>query len=342
MRTRTIVFCLLVLAAGTLAASAREWWLQPFEGQQGLVLQVNPGASLASVALELENAGALRYGQLWRFMARFMGQDGQIKQGEYLITANQSPRNILERLVSGEVVQYAITLPEGITLAQAINLIQAEPRLTRELNGPRDQRLLDLVSPQTSAEGMFFPDTYQFSRGDSDLSLLRRAHQRMQAAVNEVWAARAESSILESPYQAVILASIVEKETGLGSERPTIAGVFTRRLQAGMRLQTDPTVIYGLGAGFDGNLRRSHLADADNPYNSYRHHGLPPTPIALVGRAALEAAVNPEAGTSFYFVARGDGSHQFSDTLEEHQQAVRRYQLKCREDYRSSPPAGAH
>jgi UPF0755 protein len=337
VRRGTIIFCLLILATGTGAASLREWWLQPFEGQKRVILQIDAGSSLATVAADLEQAQALRYPELWRQIARFKGQATQIKRGEYLITPNLSPSLILERLVAGDVVQYAVTLPEGIRLAQAIEMLHLQQQLAQTVSAVDDPRLLELVRPQTSAEGMFFPDTYQFSLGDTDLSILRRAHSRMKRLVSAEWQQRDPASLLSSPYQAVILASIVEKETGVASEREIIAGVFSRRLQNGMRLQTDPTVIYGLGDSFDGNLKRSHLEDQENPYNSYRHGGLPPTPIALVGRAALHAALHPAAGEALYFVARGDGSHAFSATIEEHNKAVRRYQLNRSGNYQSTP-----
>ncbi len=337
MRWGTIAFCLVILVIGTAVTSFRGWWLQPFEEQKRVILQVRAGSSLASVARDLEQAGALRYPELWRQIVRFSGQATQIKQGEYLITSNLSPSSILQRLVAGDVVQYAVTLPEGIRLAQALELLHMQQRLTQSVSAIDDPRLLEMVRPQTSTEGMFFPDTYQFSLGDTDLSVLRRAHTRMKTLVNAEWQQRDTASPLTSAYQAVILASIVEKETGLAREREIIAGVFSRRLEKGMRLQTDPSVIYGLGESFDGNLKRSHLEDQTNPYNSYRHSGLPPSPIALVGRAALHAALHPAAGEALYFVARGDGSHVFSATIEEHNKAVRRYQLQRKSDYRSAP-----
>ncbi|WP_269473252.1 endolytic transglycosylase MltG [Kineobactrum salinum] len=186
-------------------------------------------------------------------------------------------------------------------------------------------------------EGLFLPETYRFERGTSDLDILARAHRAMLAALTEEWELRAPDLPYETPYEALIMASIIERETGVPDERQQIAGVFVRRLQRGMRLQTDPTTIYGLGTAFDGNLVRSHLRDGDNIYNTYRHHGLPPTPIALPGRAALHAALQPAEGDSLYFVARGDGSHEFNSTLEGHERAVRKYQLERRENYRSRP-----
>jgi UPF0755 protein len=209
--------------------------------------------------------------------------------------------------------------------------------LRHELDGPNDPRLLELVKPAESAEGQFFPDTYHYDRGASDWQILQRAYDAMQQALAEEWSERAAGLPYETPYEALIMASIIERETGLDEERGEIAGVFVRRLQKGMRLQTDPTVIYGLGPAFDGNLTRRHLADESNPFNTYRHGGLPPAPIALPGRASIRAALQPEDGDALFFVARGDGGHVFSATLAEHERAVRKYQLSRREDYRSSP-----
>ena len=205
------------------------------------------------------------------------------------------------------------------------------------LEGPADDRILELVAPIGQPEGFFFPDSYHYARGATDWDIVQRAHAQMRAILEQEWQGRAEDLPYETPYEALIMASIIERETGLPAEREEIAGVFVRRLLLGMRLQTDPTVIYGLGSNFDGNLKRKHLADKGNPYNSYRHSGLPPTPIALPGRADIHAALHPAAGDTLYFVARGDGGHVFSATLAEHEQAVRKYQLRRKKNYRSSP-----
>ncbi|MCY4427480.1 MAG: endolytic transglycosylase MltG, partial [Halieaceae bacterium] len=236
-------------------------------------------------------------------------------------------------------IQYEVTLPEGISLHQALQLLSSQPQLQTILEGVGDPRLLALVAPRNSAEGLFFPDTYRFNRGDTDLGILRRAQFKMERELEREWSLRQEQLPLSSPYEALILASIIEKETGLAAERERIAGVFVRRLQRRMRLQADPTVIYGLGESFTGNLRRSHIEDASNPYNTYRHFGLPPTPIALAGGAALRAALHPAAGNELYFVARGDGSHEFSAIMEQHERAVRRYQRKRAVNYHSAPAA---
>jgi UPF0755 protein len=262
--------------------------------------------------------------------------DQQIKQGEYLLPSGATALAVLQLLQRGDVLRYQVTLPEGITLARAVEILAAEDKLEHVLAGAQDERLLALAAPH-HPEGWFFPDTYQFTRGDTDLAILQRANQAMREVLEQEWAKRDESLPYDSAYDALVMASIVERETGLPEERGQIAGVFVRRLNKGMLLQTDPTIIYGLGDSFDGNLRRRHLKDDSNPYNTYRHRGLPPSPIALPGRAAIHAAVHPEPGKTLYFVARGDGGHVFSETLAEHNRAVRKYQLQRRKDYRSSP-----
>jgi UPF0755 protein len=209
--------------------------------------------------------------------------------------------------------------------------------LTKTLDGRADPRLIEMIKPHSLPEGLFFPDTYTYVRGDSDWSVLQRSHSTMLSVLQEEWQQRASHLPYVDPYDALILASIVERETGLPEERKQISGVFVRRLQKGMPLQTDPTVIYGLGIEFDGNLQRSHLQETSNPYNTYRHPGLPPTPISLPGRAAIHAALHPDAGSSLYFVARGDGGHVFSETLTQHNKAVREYQIQPGKDYRSTP-----
>ncbi|MEP5765515.1 MAG: endolytic transglycosylase MltG [Halieaceae bacterium] len=330
-----LIGCLLL--AGITVHLVWDWWYSPAGDQAEAVIVIDRGSPLTSVAAELEARGLLRWPQLWTLAARLQKLDSRIKPGEYRIARNTSPAELLQALVQGRVIQYSVTLPEGISLAVALEILQQEGALQATLDGSGDSRLLALVAPEESAEGLFFPDTYIYSRGESDYDILRLAYRRMQAQLNSAWEERDVGLPYKTPYQALIMASIVEKETGLASEREQIAGVFVRRLDKGMRLQTDPTIIYGLGESFDGNLRRRHLEDAANPFNTYRHHGLPPTPIALPGAAAISAAVHPAAGEELYFVARGDGSHQFSRTLDAHQQAVTQYQLRRRKGYRSAP-----
>lgn len=333
---------LIVALVGALIAAAvselQRRWSAPLEiGEEGYVLVVDAGESLGSVADRLQRDGVFAYPWMLRGYGRWSGADQKIRRGEFRVPAGTTPGSLLLLLERGRVIQYQVTLPEGITLATALEVLADQGPLRRELDGPADPRLLELVAPAASAEGQFFPDTYHYDRGASDWQILQRAHEAMQQALAAEWSQRAPGLPYETPYEALIMASIIERETGLEEERGQIAGVFVRRLQRGMRLQTDPTVIYGLGAEFDGNLTRRHLADDSNLFNTYRHGGLPPSPIALPGRASIRAALQPEEGDALFFVARGDGGHVFSATLAEHERAVRKYQLSRRDDYRSSP-----
>ena len=339
MIRKLLLFVLLLGLSGLLAKQELESrWQQPLAlPLEGAQLTVAPGESLRAVATRLHEQGIMPYPRLVSLYARWKGIDQQIKRGEYLLTPVMTPLALLELLRSGKVIQYQVTLPEGITLARAVELLAQNTDLETELTGPEDARILALVEPFQLAEGLFFPDTYHFSRGENDWQVLQRAHAAMMATLEEEWQGRAPDLPYETAYDALIMASIIERETGLPEERGQIAGVFVRRMQKGMRLQTDPTIIYGLGSEFDGNLRRSHLADAGNRYNTYRHAGLPPSPIALPGRAAIHAALHPADGKALFFVARGDGGHVFSATLAEHEAAVRQYQLRRRKNYRSSP-----
>ncbi|HET8711947.1 MAG TPA: endolytic transglycosylase MltG, partial [Spongiibacteraceae bacterium] len=242
----------------------------------------------------------------------------------------------------GHVRTHTLALVEGWTLAQVRAQLDKDTFLQSSLNEVSNTELLSALGidkkPGRNAEGLFFPDTYVFSGSTSDRDILRQAYRRMEKVLDEEWQQRATDLPYQNAYDALIMASIVERETGNASERPAIAGVFVRRLQRGMLLQTDPSVIYGLAAQFDGNLRRRDLENPDNVYNTYQHRGLPPTPIALPGRAAIHAALQPAGGDALYFVAKGDGSHQFSATLAEHEKAVRQFQIKQRRgDYRSRP-----
>lgn len=291
------------------------------------VVEVQRGDNLRQVAGRLTGQGLLQHPYYLLALALQRGDQGRLKAGEFELTQGMRPVDLLERLTSGRVIQYPITLVEGWTFRQAVESVAADPRFGADLVGKTDAQLMEALGrPGEHPEGRLFPDTYSFPRRTSGLEVLRRALERMDQVLAEEWEGRQDGLPIDTPYQALILASIIEKETAQPAERGAIGGVFTRRLQKGMRLQTDPTVIYGLGERFDGNLRREDLREA-TPYNTYVIDGLPPTPIALAGRAAIRAAVRPEAGDSLYFVARGDGTHSFSRTLEEHNAAVRRYQL---------------
>lgn len=316
----------------------RQRWAEPLPiSEKGYVLSVAQGDSLRTVVDALHKAGVLMHPKLVALYGRWTGLDQQIKQGEYLLPPKSTAESVLLLLQSGDVIRYQVTFPEGITLALALKILSQQNYLEKTLTGSSDPQILKIIQPHSEAEGLFFPDTYHYTKGDTDLSILRRAYSAMSKILQEEWNQRAFGVPYQTPYEALIMASIIERETGLPEEREQISGVFVRRLQQGMLLQTDPTVIYGLGAEFDGNLQRKDLAEEHNIYNTYRRPGLPPTPIALPGRAAIHAALHPDNGESLYFVARGDGGHAFSSTLSEHNRAVREYQLQKNEDYRSTP-----
>jgi len=296
--------------------------------QESVIFEVPRGASLLSVGRDLENAGMIGSARYLHWYGRYTGQADRIRAGEYRLTPAMKPDDLLALLVSGRSVTYSLTLLEGWNIRQVRAAIAGHEALRQTLEGIDNEELMALLGlPGEHPEGRFFPDTYQFTRGMSDVDFLRRALHKMDEELAAAWAQKAEDIPLKSAYEALILASIIEKETGQADERPQIAGVFTRRLRKGMKLQTDPTVIYGMGERFDGNIRRKDLRE-DTPYNTYVHAGLTPTPIAMPGRESLLAAVNPAPGKTLYFVARGDGSHAFSATLAEHNAAVRKYQLK--------------
>lgn len=276
---------------------------------------------------------------LLKLLFKIKPELAEIRAGEYRVELGETIGELLAQLREGRSVLYPLTLIEGSTVKELLKSLAANDILEHTLSADSAESLAEELDLEyESAEGLFLAETYHFMRGESDRTVLLRAHEALNQRLNEQWHQRDAQLPLESPYQALILASIVEKETGLVAERAKIAGVFIRRLERNMRLQTDPTVIYGLGDQYAGNLTRKHLKQP-TPYNTYLIKGLPPTPIALVGSDAIRAAMHPEQGSELYFVAKGDGSHQFSDTLQQHNQAVRQYQLKRRRDYRSSPEA---
>lgn len=337
-RVLLIAALLMAVLATLVAREVLQRWQAPLNlPEAGMVLTVQPGDSLRSVANRLRDEGVLPHPELLVAWARYHALDARIRRGEYRLEPGLDAESLLDLLVSGRVLQYQVTLPEGIVLGRALEILAAEPALQAVITATDDPHLLQLVAPHEAPEGLFLPETYRFERGASDLDILSRAHSAMLQVLAEEWEQRAPDLPYAAPYEALIMASIIERETGLAEEREEIAGVFVRRLRLGMRLQTDPTIIYGLGDAFEGNLRRRHLRDANNLFNTYRHHGLPPTPIALPGRAAIHAALQPAAGDTLFFVARGDGSHEFNATLEGHERAVRKYQLQRRDDYRSTP-----
>lgn len=345
MMTKKSVYwlCLGLVMSALLAVSASvyfcySWLHTPIATiSRGQSIDVPKGTSLYRVAAKLNSDGVLEWPRVWVQYAKLKSLT-LIKAGEYQITAGVSPVDILHQLHAGNVVKYHVTLVEGLTAQQYLQYLQLQPKLIHKVEAsPTEALLKQLNLDGAHAEGWFFPDTYQFIKGDSDADILTRAFNKMQQVLQEEWLQRAENLPYKTPYDALIMASIVEKETGVGYERDMIAGVFVRRLEKNMRLQTDPTVIYGMGDSYSGNLRRSDLK-TPTPYNTYTNKGLPPTPIAMPGREAIYAALHPAAGSELYFVARGDGTHQFSDTLEEHEKAVQQYQKKRTKNYRSAPP----
>jgi len=335
-----LVLLLAVVAAASMFYAVRwleQWAATPMLQTETVVLQIPQGSSLYRLSMDLERKGLITQGRFLRWYIKFNKMRDLIQAGEYEVPVGMTPIELIARIQSGQVVQYSVTLINGQTYKEFLKTLAADPVLVQRLPGMSPDEILQALGEQRSnPEGLFYPDTYHFHRGDSDLAILQRAHQRMGTLLQKAWEGRAEELPYETPYQALIMASIVEKETGVAAERPLIAGVFVNRLKLKMRLQTDPTVIYGLGDDYKGNITRAHLQQY-TPYNTYRIEGLPPTPIANPALPAIEAALHPAETKALYFVAKGDGSHYFSTTLEEHVNAVRKYQFQRRSDYRSSP-----
>jgi UPF0755 protein len=338
----------LAVAAAALACALtwRElngWLDQPMPVDSEIIVELPPGGNLTRFVAHLHRRGLLQHPRWLRVHARMTKTADRVQAGEYRLEKGITPRTLLDMLISGNVIQYPVTLIEGSTVADVLmTLGQQQPPLRASIADARAETLLTALGidsgRHTSAEGLFFPDTYSYRRGMSDADVLRMAYARMQQVLDEEWRTRSEGLPYKDAYEALIMASLVEKETGVGAERAQIAGVFVRRLKSGMLLQTDPTIIYGLGSAYDGNLTRTHL-QSPNPYNTYLYAGLPPTPISLPGRAAISAALHPQQGNELYFVARGDGTHEFSATLDDHNRAVQRLQVARRSNtYRSQPP----
>lgn len=334
-----LLFCFLLLA---VAAAGGAWLWQRYTGfsdrpiaglQAGDSVVVASGDSFPSVLRKLRSEGVSQGSDLeWRALARHLDVAGSLKVGEYALDPGITPHDLLLNMRNGKVISYRITFVEGWNIRQLRAAVNNATPLLHETAQLDDAALMELLGhPGQHPEGRFLPETYVYSRGDSDVDVLKRAYQAMEKALDEAWNARAGEVPLKSAEEALILASIIEKETGLAAERPQIAGVFARRLALGMRLQTDPTVIYGIGSAYDGNIRRRDLL-TDTPYNTYTRTGLTPTPIAMPGLDALRAAVNPAPGDALFFVALGDGSgsHVFSATLGQHNAAVARYLQQLR------------
>ena len=337
---RLIVALGLWFLVVTAVASYQCWsWLTtpvPIAENQRVVI-IEKGDTLHRLSRRLSGGGMLRWPKVWLAYAKFIGATG-INAGEYRLAEKESPVSLLARFQSGDVVQYQITLVEGLTVNDYLRSLHSHKKIKAVLPAsPSIEQWREAGFDFNHPEGWFFPDTYHFSRNSTDVDILQRAYQAMRTTLQDEWQNRAQNLPYQSAYEALIMASIVEKETGVEFERPDIAGVFVRRLDQNMRLQTDPTVIYGMGERYQGNITREDLKQP-TPYNTYVIKGLPPTPIAMPGRAAIHAALHPAGGSALYFVARGDGTHEFSKTLEQHVRAVNKYQKRRREDYRSSPP----
>ena len=336
-RALWILLALVVLAGG--AALAGRWWVSsqfeaPGPAAQALRVTVVPGLSVRGVLGKLQSAGALRCAWCTQLYLRLTGRHLTIKAGDYEVDAHASASDVIEMLEEGRVILEQITVVEGTRFSDLRAQLAADPHLRPLLKDRTDAQVMAAIGhPGEPPEGRFFPDTYRFAGGTTDVEILKLAYANMREALTQAWNMRAPDLPLSSPDQALVLASMVEKETGLAAERPRIAGVFVARLRRGMRLQSDPTVIYGLGAGYDGHIHERDLT-ADTPFNTYTRDGLPPLPIALPGRAALLAAVRPEETGDLYFVATGDGQggHHFSATLAEHNLAVQHYVQKLRSE----------
>ncbi|MCP4432194.1 MAG: endolytic transglycosylase MltG [Gammaproteobacteria bacterium] len=297
---------------------------------------IESGSNIKSIAQKLSLEKIIDDPWLFILMARIKGLENSLRAGEYQLVAEQTSSELLDTFTRGLSIQYNLTIIEGWTFRQLLSAISKNSTIQNTLKEKTNDQIMALLDlPEKHPEGLFFPDTYSFPKGTTDASFLRRAYQLMKKHLDREWQNRADDIPVKTPYEALILASIVEKETGAAFERPLIAGVFTQRLRKGMRLQTDPTVIYGMGDDFDGDIRFRDLKK-DTPYNTYTRKGLTPTPIALPGLDAIKAVLHPESTKALYFVAKGDGTHKFSETLEEHNKAVSRYQLNGKKPRRKS------
>ncbi|OKO45684.1 endolytic transglycosylase MltG [Pseudomonas sp. BTN1] len=342
MIRKLVLLLQISLVSAALLVGFSAWKLdsalkQPLKLPQEQLLDVPAGATPTGTFNRLEADGVLDDAFWLRLYWRFNLEGQPLHSGEYRMSPGLTAEGLIGLWQRGEVVQYSLTLVEGWNFRQVRTALAKHEKIVQTLAGLTDSEVMDKLGHLgVFPEGRFFPDTYRFVRGMTDVEFLKKAYNRLDDVLAQEWSKRAADAPYTDPYQALIMASLVEKETGVPQERGQIAGVFVRRLKIGMLLQTDPTVIYGLGERYNGKLTRAHLKEA-NPYNTYMVAGLPPTPIAMVGREAIHAALNPVPGSSLYFVARGDGSHIFSDDLDAHNAAVREFQLKRRADYRSSP-----
>ncbi|MEP3588521.1 MAG: endolytic transglycosylase MltG [Marinobacter sp.] len=334
-----------VFALGVMAAAAVGLWVwqgletlkKPVTLEEPVLFSVEHGTSFNGLVHDLARQELISDSLWLRLYGRLNPELTRIKAGDYELTPGMTPLEIVDSMVEGKVKLWAVQFIEGWTFADLRTALAKSEKLKKVTTDWSDQKIMKAVGAEGQhPEGWFFPDTYMFSGSETDLDILKRAYNRMASLLEQEWAERAKNLPYDTPYEALIMASIIERETGAPYEREQVAGVFVRRLEKGMRLQTDPTVIYGMGDKYDGRIRRRDLR-THTPYNTYRIDGLPPTPIALPGRDAIHAALHPDDGDALYFVARGDGSHKFSKTLAEHQKAVRAFQLNRKEGYRSYP-----
>jgi len=339
LRTLALLAITAAIAVALLLGTAQRYLEEPVTlNANSIEWTIGKGGNLNTVNRQLFQEGIVNHPRLISLYARLTGQ-AAIQAGQYQINTGDTSTDLLNRFNRGEVVLYQITFPEGWSYKQWLQHLADFDQFADVDKLSRAQIMTAADIDKSHPEGWLFPDTYSYISSDTAIDILARAHSKMVEVLDRAWQNRSADIPYDSAYQALIMASIVEKETGLAEERPEIAGVFVRRLNKKMRLQTDPTVIYGLGDAYTGNLKRSHLKTL-SPYNTYMIKGLPPTPIAMPSAAAIEAAIHPKAGSSLYFVARGDGGHYFSDSLEEHTKAVRKYQIDKRAaDYRSAPKA---
>ncbi|HEY8101289.1 MAG TPA: endolytic transglycosylase MltG [Burkholderiaceae bacterium] len=322
------VLALMIVLALVFAGFVVYWEQQPIipPEQPGIDFSIKPGSAVKSAAQQIVAAGVPMNPHLFVLLARISGKSAKMKAGNYVLKPGTTPLHLISQLVRGEFAQEAISIIEGWTFKQMREEINTHPALKHDTAQMSDQELLALITTEfKNPEGLFFPDTYMFATGASDLQIYRQAHAVLMKRLNEAWAARNPTLPYKTPYEALTMASIVEKETGQSSERSMVAAVFVNRLKLGMLLQTDPTVIYGMGDKYKGKIHKSDL-ERDTPYNTYTRAGLPPTPIALPGGAALAATLNPATTDVLYFVARKDGSSQFSSNLNDHNRAVNKYQ----------------
>ena len=303
---------------------------------ESVTFSIKKGETIRQVSQNLKDAGFINDHLMFIVLAKLNGEETRIKAGEYRLKAQDTPQDLLNHFIKGSSVNYSFTIIEGWTYKQLTEAIMQDPILEQTETLSDYKTVMSSISAQGShPEGLFLPDTYHFPRGTSDIQFLKRANITLSEVLEKEWALRADNLPLKTPYEALILASIIEKETGVTYEMPLISAAFIKRLQKNMRLQTDPTIIYGLGDKFDGNIRYRDLRK-DTPYNTYIHKGLTPTPISLPGREAIHAALHPADSNAIFFVSKGDGTHHFSETLDEHNAAVRKYQLKGRKPKRKA------